>query len=191
VTMLKTFMKYLKAIIGDRFGVLDDRYVDDIMIDLGEDIETELANFFEIRFVLIDGKTGQLESRTLFEDFAEAVRESKKETHGEACLVGTLLVERADVIRSAPTLPRMCDSPTPPARTPGPQLYVPDEREIGELANEVMDAFGRVLTKHYPEARGGDLSPERTVGLLIAIEEAAGEWIRNNVLPQAEHGDAA
>jgi hypothetical protein len=188
--MLKTFLKTLNDIIGERFGVLDRNYVGELMTDLGEDIEVELANFYEVRFVLIDGKTGQLESRTFYEVYADAVRECEQEMRGEGCLVGMLLVERADVLRSAP-IPPMRDSSTPPARPTGSRVYVPDEGEVGELANRVMDAFGRELVATFPEARGGDLSPDRTVALVIAIEEAAGEWIRNNVLPQAEHGNAA
>ena len=50
-------------------------------------------------------------------------------------------------------------------------------------------AFGRVLVRRFPQATTGDLSPERTIGLVLAIEQAAEEWIENNVIA-ADDDDA-
>jgi hypothetical protein len=59
--------------------------------------------------------------------------------------------------------------------------------DVGRLVRESDDAFWHVIARRFPHAKHGDLSPERTVALNRAQEEAVNEWIRNNVNPQ--HGD--
>jgi len=49
------------------------------------------------------------------------------------------------------------------------------------MVDEVMDSFGEVLVQHFPHACSGDLSPDRTIRLVHAIDEAIVEWIDNNV----------
>ncbi len=54
-------------------------------------------------------------------------------------------------------------------------------QEIESLTREADDAFWAVIVRHFPEAKNGDLSPERTIALTQAAEEAVEEWIGNNV----------
>jgi hypothetical protein len=49
------------------------------------------------------------------------------------------------------------------------------------LADQALDAFWQVIVTHLPQATTGDLSPERTIRLQLAAEEAIQEWIANNV----------
>lgn len=92
--MLIVFIKNLKHIIGRAFGVLDQDYVIDMLSDVGREIEDYLDDFYEIRYVLVDGGTGQLESRRLYESHDEALKDTREGRYGEKCLVGMLLVER-------------------------------------------------------------------------------------------------
>jgi hypothetical protein len=43
-----------------------------------------------------------------------------------------------------------------------------------------------VVARHFPEARFGDLSPERTIRQRMSNVDAIEEWIRNNVPPRGE-----
>jgi hypothetical protein len=52
------------------------------------------------------------------------------------------------------------------------------------LAYEALDAFWEVIVRRFPQAKFGDLSPERTIRLSDAAADAIEEWISNNVLPQ-------
>ena len=49
------------------------------------------------------------------------------------------------------------------------------------LADEALEAFWSTLAHHFPDATTGDLSPERTIGLQLAAEEAIRQWRQNNV----------
>lgn len=49
------------------------------------------------------------------------------------------------------------------------------------LEAEASEAFWAVIVRHFPEAKFGDLSPERTIGQRMANADAIEEWIRNNV----------
>lgn len=53
--------------------------------------------------------------------------------------------------------------------------------DLPVLVREAIDAFWEKIVEHFPEARGGDLSPERTIRLQLMAEEAVKEWIANNV----------
>jgi|SRR5579884_522959 hypothetical protein len=59
------------------------------------------------------------------------------------------------------------------------------------LAGEALDAFWQVVTRHCSTAHYGDLSQERTIRLHDAASAAIEEWIRSNVLPPEDHGQAA
>ena len=52
------------------------------------------------------------------------------------------------------------------------------------LAEPALEAFWEVIVQHFPHAKYGDLSPERTIHLCDAAATAIEEWISNNVLPQ-------
>lgn len=91
--MFKDFVNHLRHIFVRAFGVLDEKYTIDVLSGLGMDLEAELQNFYEVRYLLIDGSTGQLESRRLYETNGEAAAASQDGTHGDNCLVALLLVE--------------------------------------------------------------------------------------------------
>ena len=55
------------------------------------------------------------------------------------------------------------------------------------LEVEACEAFWAVIVRQFPNAQGGDLSPERTIGQRMANVDAIDEWIRNNV--PSEHHD--
>ena len=52
---------------------------------------------------------------------------------------------------------------------------------IAALANEALDAFWKVVVRHNPQAKTGDLSPWTTIKLTLAAEKAIKEWISANV----------
>lgn len=56
------------------------------------------------------------------------------------------------------------------------------------LEEEACEAFWSVIVKHFPEAKFGDLSPERTIAQRLANSDAIAEWIDNNVFSQSSHG---
>jgi hypothetical protein len=53
--------------------------------------------------------------------------------------------------------------------------------DLTSLTEQALEAFWEVIVRHYPQARTGDLSPERTIALDLAAEAAIQEWVRNNV----------
>jgi hypothetical protein len=61
--------------------------------------------------------------------------------------------------------------------------------DLRHLIEEADIAFWAVIAKHFPEAKTGDLSIDRTIRLTIAEQEAVKEWIANNVTTQ--EGDIA
>ena len=58
--------------------------------------------------------------------------------------------------------------------------------EIRKLADQALDAFWDLVAASLPEAKTGDLSPDRTIRLQIAAEEAISEWIANNVASETQ-----
>jgi len=91
--MIEDFIDSLMDIIKERFGVLHEGYLDDLLIDVKKDAEQELEDRFTIRYVLVDGETGQLESRTLFTEQQAAEDAAKQNIHGTSCRVAIVLVE--------------------------------------------------------------------------------------------------
>ena len=93
IIMFSDYLDALIEIIKDRFSVLHEGYLDDLLIDLKKDAEQELEDSFTVRYVLVDGETGQLESRTLFLSQQAAEDAAKESAHGKSCRVGIVLVE--------------------------------------------------------------------------------------------------
>lgn len=91
--MIEDFIDSLADIIKERFGVLHEGYLDDLLIDVKKDAEQELEDHFTIRYVLVDGETGQLESRTLFTEQQAAEDAAKQNMHGASCRVAVVLLE--------------------------------------------------------------------------------------------------
>jgi len=56
--------------------------------------------------------------------------------------------------------------------------------ELHDLIEEADIAFWAVIANHFPEAKTGDLSIDRTIRLTIAEQAAVKEWIANNVTTQ-------
>jgi hypothetical protein len=54
------------------------------------------------------------------------------------------------------------------------------------LVDGALEAIGEILMKYFPKAKHGDLSPERTIRLVLAMEAAIREWISNNVDSQTD-----
>lgn len=92
--MFTDYLDALIEIIKDRFGVLHEGYLDDLLIDVKKDAEQELEDCFTVRYVLVDGESGQLESRTLFTEQQAAEDAAKQRTHGTSCRVAIVLVEQ-------------------------------------------------------------------------------------------------
>ncbi len=61
------------------------------------------------------------------------------------------------------------------------------ECQVCPTVDDVEDAFGDVLTKRFPAATTGDLSPGRAIKLRNAIDEAVTEWIENNAVDHQRH----
>jgi hypothetical protein len=56
-----------------------------------------------------------------------------------------------------------------------------ENQDIEILAREADDAFWEVVSKRFPTAETGDLSPEQTITFRRAATAAIKEWIGNNV----------
>lgn len=67
-----TITEIIDAAIHDRFSVLDSNYITNLMPDALDDINKQMEKEFEVRYLVIDGETGQIESRTLNETYEEA-----------------------------------------------------------------------------------------------------------------------
>jgi hypothetical protein len=57
----------------------------------------------------------------------------------------------------------------------------PARKSTTDLCHEAFEAFWDVVAKRFSLAKYGDLSPERTIRLQFAAEEAVEEWISTNV----------
>ena len=81
--------------------VLEDTLSQQLTRDLADQIaqaviESERHDFRQVLYLLIDGETGQLESRKLYESYAEAEKAIKEPQHGylNQSLIATLLCDR-------------------------------------------------------------------------------------------------
>jgi len=86
------FLPDLEDIIVETFNVLDNRYASDMAREVEKSVYAAIKEN-EIRYLLIDGETGQLESRRLFESYQEAL-DDIKDMNLTHCIVGTLILER-------------------------------------------------------------------------------------------------
>lgn len=86
------FLDSLEEIIVEKFDILNDCYSRDMAREVIGTMNGAIEQENEVRYLLIDGETGQLESRRLFEEYQEAVDEIKAKnlTH---CQVATLIVD--------------------------------------------------------------------------------------------------
>lgn len=50
-----------------------------------------------------------------------------------------------------------------------------------QVTQEALDAFWETITRRFPEAKTGDLSPLISLGLIQAAESAVAEWVSANV----------
>jgi len=91
--MIDDIIDALTDSIKERFGVLDQAYIDDLLLEVRKDAEDELQTRFTVRYVLVDGETGQLESRTLFADQSAADEAAKQEIRGKSCRVAVVLLD--------------------------------------------------------------------------------------------------
>ena len=91
--MIDEFIDALTDSIKERFGVLDQAYIDDLLLEVRKDAEDELTTRFTVRYVLVDGETGQLESRTLFADQNAADEAAKQDIRGKSCRVAVVLLD--------------------------------------------------------------------------------------------------
>jgi len=74
---------------------LNDRLARDLAQNIADDVVQLEQCGTAVRYVLIDGETGQLESRRLYEEYDEAEKDANEldKRHERSCLVGTLLCE--------------------------------------------------------------------------------------------------
>ncbi len=80
----------------------------------------------------------------------------------------------------------MATNPTSPAERTCFQCHRPAVRDDGRcryciLEAEASEAFWAAIVRHFPEAKYGDLSPERTIRQRVANVNAIEEWISSNV----------
>ena len=87
------FLDPLEDIIVEQFEVLDGDYARDMAKDILRTISGAVEQENEIRYLVVDGETKQLESRRLFEEYQETLDyiKAKNLTH---CQVGTLILEQ-------------------------------------------------------------------------------------------------
>jgi hypothetical protein len=74
---------------------LNDRLASDLAQNIADTVVQIEQSGMAVRYVLIDGQTGRLESRRLYEEFTEAKRDAHElhKRYERSCLVGTLLYE--------------------------------------------------------------------------------------------------
>lgn len=91
--MIDELIDALADSIKERFGVLDQAYIDDLLLEVRKDAELEIESRFTVRYVLVDAETGQLESRTLFTEEQAAEEAAKLSIHGTSCRAAVVLLE--------------------------------------------------------------------------------------------------
>jgi hypothetical protein len=74
---------------------LNDRLASDLAQNIAHDVVELEQCGTAVRYLLIDGETGQLESRRLYEQHEEAERDANElyKRHERSCLIGTLLCD--------------------------------------------------------------------------------------------------
>lgn len=55
-----------------------------------------------------------------------------------------------------------------------------DTPQVSRVVEEALDAFWDVVIDHFPLAKSGDLSPETTLALDAAANNAVEEWVKTN-----------
>ena len=87
------FLEPLEDIIIEQFEVLNADYAMDMARDVTKSLSIAIERESEVRYVLIDRDTGQLESRVLYEEYEEARKAIQLATL-EGCVIATLIVEQ-------------------------------------------------------------------------------------------------
>lgn len=74
---------------------LNDRLASDLAQNIADDVVQLEQCGTAVRYLLVDGETGQLESRRLYETYDEAEHDSNElyKRRERSCLIGTLLYE--------------------------------------------------------------------------------------------------
>ncbi len=86
------FLDPLEDIIVEQFDVLDNNYARGMAREILGTMSAAIEQENEIRYLLIDAVTGQLESRRLYEDYQEALDDIKAKT--TQCQVATMILEQ-------------------------------------------------------------------------------------------------
>jgi hypothetical protein len=92
--MIDDFIDALGDTIKERFSVLDQAYIDDLLIEVRKDAKDELNSRFTVRYALVDGATEQLESRILFAEEKNADEAAQQGLYGKSCRVAAVLLEK-------------------------------------------------------------------------------------------------
>jgi hypothetical protein len=67
-----------------------------------------------------------------------------------------------------------------------PFLSIMDTPQFGKAIDEAEVKFWETIAAHYPEAKSGDIDPEASISLVLAMTEAAKNWIEMNVPAPAD-----
>lgn len=86
------FLSSLEGVLEEAFSILAPEYVHDQAAEVLKDLEREIDHEYQTRYVLIDGETGQLETRRLFEEYQQALDEIQEKDLNK-CTVALVLLE--------------------------------------------------------------------------------------------------
>jgi hypothetical protein len=64
------------------------------------------------------------------------------------------------------------------------RVGAPVTEDFREVVHEALNDFWSRVAKTFPDNRGGDLSPERSIALETAALHAVEEWWNNNCKDQ-------
>ena len=92
--MIDEFIDALTDSIKERFGVLDQASIDDLLLEVRKDAEAEFKNRFAARYLLVDSATEQLESRIFFAEEKHADQAALEGFYGKSCRVAAVLLEK-------------------------------------------------------------------------------------------------
>lgn len=87
------FLEPLEDIIIKQFEVLNADYAMGIARDITKSLGVAIEHESEVRYVLIDRETRQLESRVLYEEYEEAQKAIQQVT-SDGCVIATLIMEQ-------------------------------------------------------------------------------------------------
>lgn len=88
--MFKHFTDNLKKILIRAFGILDANYIADVLDDMGVEIDSHLAEWYEVRFALFQSGSVELKAAVLFPTERDAEEVAKM----SGARVGMVLVAK-------------------------------------------------------------------------------------------------